>query len=196
MSATVIERLAQMLGIHSDESDVAAARAWLVRCLQCTEDTLAARLAALDMTSNEFERLVQTESVFVRLERWLRTTAGFTQLTGPLINELRLRGKYESARRAAGLFERLADESPIDGEGFALDDLMTLQAAFSSWTVPTDLDAYIEQKSLGDRAQFYDRLMVSLLALHELAGLELRHPDRPTPVGGIVPDPINNRAAT
>lgn len=192
-AVALVHRLAGVLGISPDDSDRAAAAAAVSARLGCPAGDLSETLAALDMTEDEHEHLVDVEATFSRMRRWLAVAEGSTGLTRPFIDELRLRGSYVDRRRRAGLFERLASGSPTAPAAIPLDRLARLQATLGGWEVPDDLDAYIEAHQLGNRAELYDRLLISVAALHELAGLPLEVPDDDRGRPPVVADPMQAR---
>jgi hypothetical protein len=175
----ILLRLAAHVGVEVDEVARAGARTRILASLGCDPDRVDERLQQLDMTAPELEELITGEAMILRLERWLLAQAKHSSVTKPFLNELRLAGRYEEVRGQADLFDRLASDSPASHLAIPMGQLVGLQASITGWQVPDDLDAYIEERALGDRAQLYDQLMVSVVALHELFAFPLEEP----PVG-------------
>ena len=172
----ILLRFAAHVGVQPDEEDRTAARTRILTQLGCDPDRVDERLRALDMTAADFDELVTGEALILRLERWLIAQAKHAIATRPFLNELRLSGRYEEVRRQAGLFDALARRSPAYELSLPMGQLMGIQAGLTGWEIPEDLDAYIEERALGDRAHLYDQLMVSVVALHELFAFPLEEP--------------------
>jgi len=171
----VLARMALTLGVEADESARQAARDWVLRAFGATEADLADHLTRLDMTEEDMDELVEREALVIRFERSFQAQARPIGVR-ELIDELRLRGRYEAARDGAALFESLAAASGSNSLTPTLHALMATQSAVTGWRVPDDIDQYIQDRALGDRGQLFDQLMVSVVALHELIGFPLVGP--------------------
>lgn len=191
---SILVRLAAHVGVEPDEADRSTARLEVLAALGCGDEGVDERLRQLDMTPSDLDDLVAGEATILRLERWLTSQAKHSMVTRPFLNELRLSGRYEEVRRQAGMFDKLARESPANELPLPMGQLIGIQAALTDWEVPDDLDAYIEERALGGRAHLYDQLMVSVVALHELFAFPLDAPRLETePIPGLVVPEMNTR---
>ena len=172
VTTSILHRLAEVLGVVPSEQDHEHARAAVLARLTARDDRdSAATLRRLDMSDRDLERIVGDEAIALRFQRWLAAQAGYTRTTQAFIDQLRLDGRYEEARTEAGLFEQAASDAEGATTQPSLDRAIALHSALTGWESPSDLDRYIEDHQLGSRAELYDRLMVSLLAVQKLTGL-------------------------
>ena len=106
--------------------------------------------------------------------------------TAPYLDELRLDGRYDSARAIAALHMRLSEGASPEGD-VDPQQLLATFSAFADTPLPHDLGAYVERAELGSTDELLQAVMLAVRAAQALLGVELR--DAGTNEAPIVPDP-------
>ena len=120
-------------------------------------------LAALDVDPRGIDAMTQSEAHVVRMERSALAMGHSGAMARAFLDELRLRGSYDSVRRQAALELAAAARITFDAPPTAATVLQTY-AAISGWSIPEDLEAYAEARDLGSVAELLESLSIAIRA--------------------------------
>ncbi len=176
--------LADLLEVSPTEEEVAEeTRRFRLRRRLRTDAALEEWQARNDLFPEEFERLMAQRATTRVMEQWLVTRTGWMRPTRFLLDELRLRGRYEQAAAAAAGLARTCQEyfphfdqtgtDPAPTEALVIRHLRATRCAmdthYSRWSEEAGFPRLLDLRNELIRSQRV-RERVESLALEVLAG--------------------------
>lgn len=171
----LVEQLAELYGVEVTVDEVVSETARIRARLGLKDDGALRRwLQANDVDEEWLDRVARREAEARRLRDWALVRQGMRRVVGPVLDELRLAGRYEQAASAAATAVELRtrlepDASPCDDNGdkttawsaAAVRDLVRDQVRCSAWRPETHLARFAEEAGFADVVEVIEELAVS-----------------------------------
>lgn len=168
----LVEQLAELFGVEVSLDEVAnEARRIRARLGLLDDQALDRWLRANDVDGEWFDKVARREAAARRLRDWAGVRQGMRRIVSPLLDELRLAGRYVEAASAAAtaveLRNRLQpDLSPHEPTGEKAEawseaaalDLMRDQIRCSAWRPEVPLVRFAEEAGFGDIGEIIEEL--------------------------------------
>jgi hypothetical protein len=170
----LVDELAWLWKIEVTEDQVAEeVRRLRARLGLADDDSLQRWLAANDVDAGWLNGIARREALARRLRDWIQTRRGKRLLVSPLLDELRLAGRYEQAASAAATAARL--RAALDpnlqwhdepGENAEVNQsravqLMHDQIRATAWRPDVPLSLFAEEAGFADARDLLDELVVA-----------------------------------
>jgi hypothetical protein len=163
------EALSQWIGGELTPEEVSEGRRVVARELGVTDGELEDAARELDLDARGLELLVQREAHQKRLEMSSLGLRRLGQITEPFLDELRLNGTYSSLKELAALEQHAAGLGYVD-ESVGYGALLAQFVAMTSWPIPDDFAAYVQEMELGSVAELVCSIVTALRASQFLFG--------------------------
>jgi hypothetical protein len=164
-----VEALSLWLGGELNDEELAAARHAVARQLGIDDDWLEEAARALDLDERGLIELVEREAHQSRVTSSGLGSRRLGHITGPFMDELRLRGSYTSLKEQAALEQHATGIGYVD-ESVGYGALLAEFAAITGWSIPDDLPSYVQRMELGSVAELVCSIVDALRASHALFG--------------------------
>lgn len=154
----LVEELAQLFGVEVTDGEVVVETRRIRARLGLIDDAALERwLRANDVDGQWLEDVARREAAARRLRDWVRVRNGMRGIARPLLDELRLAGRYEQAASATAVAAQLrADlppesshpQQPEDEPGWSATTVLELvrdQVRCSAWRPETPVQQFAEE---------------------------------------------------
>lgn len=172
LDRVLVEQLAELFGVEVTKDEVVTETRRIRARLGLMEDGALERwLRANDVDTQWLEEVARREASARRLRDWAQVRQGMRRVVRPLLDELRLTGRYEEAASAAAAAARLrtrlnSDFSPggqredgtADWSEPAILDLVRDQIRCGVWRPETLLARFAEEAGFADVQDMIEEL--------------------------------------
>lgn len=168
--------LGHFLDVHPTAEDIDAEERRLRVRRGCeTDEQLTAWLARNNLAREDFRQLMTEMAMCRRLHRWYMVANWMGRTTRPVLDQLRLEGRYEALADRAAARERVLQRAEgqaaytrADKWRIPLRRLVEEHAEWTEWAPDTDLTAWIDEAGFHGDAEFRMELLRSHVMREEL----------------------------